>query len=68
MDLRNDFYLVRFQIEQNYNKVLHGGPWFIGSNFLTMRKWEPKFNSSTTECKFSVIWAKLLGLPSEYYD
>ncbi|KAA3478041.1 Endonuclease/exonuclease/phosphatase [Gossypium australe] len=30
MDLENDFYLVRFQDESDYNKVLVGGPWTVG--------------------------------------
>lgn len=41
MDLGNDIYLVRFQYDINYSKVLHEGLWFIGQNFLTIRHWKP---------------------------
>lgn len=36
MDLGNDFYLVQFQLDQNYMKVLNEGTWFVGQNFLTI--------------------------------
>lgn len=27
IDLGNDFYLIKFKLDDNYIKVLHGGPW-----------------------------------------
>lgn len=46
IDLGFDYYLVKFTKEDNYNKALHGGTWFIGSQFLTVRIWEPRFVAS----------------------
>lgn len=68
MDLGNDFYLVRFQYGQNYLKVLHESPWFIGQNFFTIRLWEPKFWATADECKQTAIWARLPQLPLEFYE
>lgn len=31
IDLGYDYYLVNFSKEENYNKALHEGPWFIGN-------------------------------------
>lgn len=42
MNLGNEFYLIRFKDEQNYIKILQGGPWFIGKHLLTIGHWEPK--------------------------
>lgn len=68
MDLGNDFYLVHFQQESSHHRVLHNDLWFIGQNFLSIRKWEPKFNSNKADCKITTIWARLPLLPPEFYD
>lgn len=65
MNLGNEFYLIRFQDEQNYIKILQGGPWFIGKHLLTIGHWEPKFNASTSKCLQTAIWARLPALPTE---
>lgn len=67
-DLGNDFYPLKFKNDENYTKVLHGGPWFTGQHFLIIRRWEPKFCASTAICSQTEIWACLPGLLTEYYD
>ncbi|KAH1096580.1 hypothetical protein J1N35_013501 [Gossypium stocksii] len=32
MDLENDFYLVRFQDNDDFDRILIGGPWILGPN------------------------------------
>ncbi|XP_019242607.1 PREDICTED: uncharacterized protein LOC109222745, partial [Nicotiana attenuata] len=68
IDLGYDYYLIKFTRSENYDKALHGGPWFIGNQFLTVRKWEPRFIASTTSLTFSAVWARLPELPAEFYD
>lgn len=43
IDLGNDYHIVKFQSEDNKNKVLHEGHWFMDENFISVRKWEPNF-------------------------
>lgn len=66
MDLRNDFYLVRFQYDQNYLKVLHEGPWFTGQNLITIRLWNLNFTAD--EYKQTTIWARLPQFSLEFYE
>jgi len=37
VNLGKDFFLVRFSSSDDYDKVLHGGPWFVGEHFLAIR-------------------------------
>ncbi|GKV40954.1 hypothetical protein SLEP1_g48538 [Rubroshorea leprosula] len=37
IDLGLDFFLIRFHEKEDLNRVLHGGPWFVGPHFLTIR-------------------------------
>lgn len=68
IDLGYDYYLTKFSNPKTYDKALHGGPWFIGNQFLTVRKWEPKFVTSAASQTYSTIWARLPELPTEFYD
>lgn len=60
-DLGNEFYLLKFNNDANYAKVLLGGPWFIGQHFITIRRWELKFCASIALCSYTVIWDGNLG-------
>ncbi|KAK5845684.1 hypothetical protein PVK06_001892 [Gossypium arboreum] len=68
MDLENDYYLVRFHDELDYNKVLMGEPWVIFGQYLTVRLWSPAFSTSENEVDIQVVWIRLLGLPESYYS
>lgn len=68
MDLGNGFFKVAFRNNGDLDKVLQGGPWFINSNFLTMRLWEPKFQPAKATFSAAAIWIRIPALPLEYYD
>ncbi|XP_023872239.1 uncharacterized protein LOC111984850 [Quercus suber] len=68
VDLGKDFFLVRFGLKEDLDKVLKGGPWFIGEHFLTIRPWVPNFRPSTASLTFVAVWARFPELPIEYYD
>ncbi|MBA0583592.1 hypothetical protein Gorai_014443 [Gossypium raimondii] len=62
MDLENDYYLVRFSEEDDYNKVLTNGPWVIFGQYLTIRPWTPDFLTTQDEVGIQVVWVWLPGL------
>ena len=37
VDLGKDFFLIKFSDSSDYDKVLLGGPWFIGEHFLAIK-------------------------------
>ncbi|GKV53434.1 hypothetical protein SLEP1_g59960, partial [Rubroshorea leprosula] len=68
VDLGVDFFLIRFQEREDLLRVLNGGPWFVGSYYLTIRQWEPAFDPEKAAFTTTAIWARLPRLPIEYYD
>ncbi|MBA0603902.1 hypothetical protein Gorai_001999, partial [Gossypium raimondii] len=68
MDLENGYYLVRFQDEGDFNKVLVGGPWVIFGQYLTARPWSPDFLASDNEMDIQVVWIGLPCLSERYYS
>ncbi|XVF19425.1 hypothetical protein REPUB_Repub11eG0109600 [Reevesia pubescens] len=47
---------------------MYGGPWFVGPYFLALRQWEPGFTPETATFTTTAVWARLPGLPIEFYD
>ncbi|KAG8478122.1 hypothetical protein CXB51_027896 [Gossypium anomalum] len=68
MDLENYYYLVRFQYEEDFNKVLVRGPWVIFCQYLTIRSWSPNFFTSDNEMDVQVMWIRLPSLLESYYS
>ena len=59
--------MIKFSEEADYDKVLKGGPWFVGEHFLAIRQWEPYFKASEVSFNSVAVWVRLLELPIEFY-
>ena len=68
VNLGHDFFLIKFSEESDYDKVLRGGPWFIGEHFLAIKPWEPYFKASEATFSAVAVWIRLPELPIEFYD
>lgn len=68
IDLERVFFLIRFSLKEDYDRVLKDGPWFIGGHYLSIRKWEPNFKPSTVSVFSIAVWVRFLELPIEYYE
>ncbi|XP_070004512.1 uncharacterized protein [Nicotiana sylvestris] len=68
IDLSADYYIVKFNKEENMVKDLHQGPWFVNDHFLPVQRWEPNFVANESNPIFSVVWVRLPQLPTEFYD
>ncbi|MFQ6647722.1 hypothetical protein Gotur_021454 [Gossypium turneri] len=57
MDLENDYYLVHFNDEEDYNNVLISGPWVILGQYLTFCLWSPTVGAKRQQqTVFSLAW------------
>ena len=68
IDLGYDYFLVKFELPEDVDSILSGGPWFIGQHFLAIRQWEPEFKASTATLSSVAVWIRLLELPIEFYE
>lgn len=59
---------MKFELVEDFDNVLKGGPWFIGGHYLTIRAWEPNFKPSLASCDRVEVWVRLPELPFEYYE
>ena len=68
VNLGQDFFLTRFAVKEDHNRVLKGGPWFVRGHYLPIRHWEPNFKVSSTTRSSVAVWVRLPELPIEYYE
>ena len=45
VDLGKDYFLIKFNDKEDYDKVLRGGPCFVSEHFLAIKLWEPYFKA-----------------------
>ena len=55
IDLADGFYLVKFDMPEDYSKVYSRGPWIILNHYLTVRKWKHNFNPDNDPEKPTVV-------------
>ncbi|KAL7206159.1 hypothetical protein ACSBR2_018967 [Camellia fascicularis] len=68
LDIGNGFFIVKFEVMEDYSKVFTGGPWVVMDRYVTVQKWQPDFKSDEAEEDTTAIWVRFPNLPIEYYD
>lgn len=68
VDIDLGFYLIKFEIKSDYNKVYTGGPQIIQDHYLTVRKWHVEFKADMVTAINTAVWLRFPLLPIEFYD
>ncbi|KAI5658656.1 hypothetical protein M9H77_27449 [Catharanthus roseus] len=56
VDLGQGYYIAKFDMEDDFLRVISGGPWFIYEQYLTIRLWQPEFNPYLDHPTTTAIW------------
>ncbi|KAL4360801.1 hypothetical protein GQ457_04G012650 [Hibiscus cannabinus] len=67
IDLDNNYFLVRFAIEEDFRHVLLDGPWVIFGSCLTVQPWSRYFSTKEEYPSQVMVWVRLPKLPYRYY-
>ncbi|KAI9083555.1 hypothetical protein K1719_034497 [Acacia pycnantha] len=67
VDMERSFYCATFDLEEDYMKVLTGGPWMIYGAYLTVQPWSLEFDAKTSSISKVAAWVRILGLSFRYY-
>ncbi|KAI0492268.1 hypothetical protein KFK09_026537 [Dendrobium nobile] len=63
LSLADDFFLLKFNVVEDYEMVSAGGPWFLLGKPFILQKWDPKFQPKRDESAAIPLWIKILNLP-----
>ncbi|KAI9080558.1 hypothetical protein K1719_037524 [Acacia pycnantha] len=67
IDLHDDYFLVRFHDDLDYQNSLLTGPWVIFGHYLAVQPWSPAFKPQTHVINQVMGWIRLPKLPVRYY-
>lgn len=68
INLNNDYFLVKFDLQEDLNTVITEGPWTVQGHYLTVRRWSPNFWPNTVTIDFTLAWIRFPNLLVIYYD
>ncbi|XP_009781293.1 uncharacterized protein [Nicotiana sylvestris] len=68
IDLGEQYFIVKFNKEENLETILQKGSWFVFGHFLSVQRWEPNFVPAMDKQVLTAIWIHLPNLPTEFYD
>lgn len=66
MDLPRQFFMIRFEVEEEYMAALTGGPWRAFGSYLTAQAWSPEFDPLRDEIVTTLVWVRLANLPVNF--
>jgi hypothetical protein len=64
----NGFYLVQFELEEDCNKILDGGPWLMDGKFIIMKKWNSTIKYEKDLLLSIPIWVRFPNLNFAYWN
>lgn len=68
MDVDNGFYMVKFDMAEDREKVVSRGPWMVFDHSLAITNWSPDFASPNAKIERTLVWIRFPGLNLLYYD
>ncbi|EOA15074.1 hypothetical protein CARUB_v10028438mg, partial [Capsella rubella] len=67
IDLPRRFFMVRFELEEEYLAALTGGPWRVFGSILMVQAWTPEFDPLVDEIVTTPVWIRLTNIPVNLY-
>ncbi|EOA12095.1 hypothetical protein CARUB_v10016517mg, partial [Capsella rubella] len=67
VDLPRQFFMIRFEREEEYLAALTGGPWRVFGSHLMVQAWSSDFNPLRDDIVTTPVWVRLSNLPVFFY-
>jgi hypothetical protein len=68
MDIGHGFFMIKFDLEADREKVIYEGPWMIFDHCVAIRPWTTDFISSQVKINKTLVWIRFPSLGMKYYD
>ena len=68
IDIGKHFFLFKFNLQSNLERIILGGPWFVFGHYLMLTPWGSSFQNSQNPFSFMTVWVRLPELVVEYFN
>ncbi|XP_016206827.1 uncharacterized protein LOC107647240 [Arachis ipaensis] len=62
------YFLVKFDVAEDCEKVMLGGPWLIEGHYVAVKPWDVDFQSSEQSFDSTLVWIQVSNLPIWCYQ
>lgn len=62
------YFLIKFDCDEDRERVILDGPWTVQGHYLTIRPWTPNFYPSAATEESTMAWVRFPQLNLMYYD
>ncbi|EOA18837.1 hypothetical protein CARUB_v10007452mg, partial [Capsella rubella] len=67
LDLPRQFFMVRYDAEDDYMAAMTSGPWRVFGSILMVQAWSPTFNLVCEEIVTTPVWVRIAHIPISFY-
>lgn len=64
----NNFYVLKFDTLEDLHAILHNGPYAIDGALFVLTRWRPNVSAENIRIHKILVWIRLYGLPTEYFN
>lgn len=68
LDADNGYYMVKFDLQSDKERVESGGAWMIFDHYLYVFNWAPNFASPSAKIQRTMVWVRFPRLNLIYYN
>ncbi|XP_016206281.1 uncharacterized protein LOC107646618 [Arachis ipaensis] len=68
LDVGFGYFLIKFDLWEDRERVLLGGPWMIAGNYVAVKPWCPSFHLCEDFFGSILVWIRIIGLSIWYYS
>ena len=68
LDLNENFFLIWFFHESDYNHALYERPWLMANHYLLVQRWRPFFKPIEKKVQKMAVWLCMPDLLAELYN
>ena len=68
LDVGFGYFLVKFDIAADREKVILGGPWLIDGHYVAVKPWDVDFRPCEKSFGSTLVWIRVSGLPIWCYQ
>ncbi|KAL8161101.1 hypothetical protein V2J09_012590 [Rumex salicifolius] len=67
VDLPRQFFMIRFELEEDYWNAFTGGPWRVFGSYLLIKEWSSDFDPLRDSITTTPVWIRISGIPMVFY-
>ncbi|XP_016178012.1 uncharacterized protein LOC107620353 [Arachis ipaensis] len=68
LDVGFGYFLVKFDLLEDREKVFLGGPWMITGSYVAVKPWSSSFRPCENTFGSTMVWIRITGLNINYYQ